>query len=125
MMMKTTERNTLSKNKLPPEVKLSVKAGLDKKGEDIVVINIGEISSFADYFVIMNGQSHRQNKAISENIREQLKKKDIRPLSIEGLDNADWILMDYGNFILHIFSKKTREFYDIEQLWADGPRVIF
>jgi len=107
MMMKTTERNTLSKNKLPPEVKLSVKAGLDKKGEDIVVI------------------SHRQNKAISENIREQLKKKDIRPLSIEGLDNADWILMDYGNFILHIFSKKTREFYDIEQLWADGPRVIF
>lgn len=125
MMMKTTDSNSLSKNNLPPEVKLSVEAGQDKKGEDIVVINIGEISSFADYFVIMHGQSHRQNKAISENIREQLKKKDIRPLSIEGLDRADWILMDYGNFILHIFSKKTREFYNIEQLWADGPRATF
>jgi ribosome-associated protein len=125
MMMKTTESNNLSKNNLPPEVKLSVEAGLDKKGEDIVVINIGDISSFADYFVIMNGHSHRQNKAISENIREKLKKRNIRPLSVEGEENAEWILMDYGSFILHIFSKKTREFYDIEQLWADGPRVTF
>ncbi len=124
-MMKTTESNSLSKKELPAEVKLSVKAGQDKKGEGIVVIDIGELSSFADYFVIMHGQSHRQNKAISDNIREQLKKKNIKPLSIEGLDNADWILMDYGNFILHIFSKRTREFYDIEQLWADGPRMTF
>ncbi len=124
-MMKTTDSRTLSKNSLPHEVKLSVKAGQDKKGEDIVVIDIGEISSFADYFVIMHGHSHRQNKAIFENVREQLKKEQIRPISIEGRDSADWILMDYGNFILHIFSKKTREFYDIEQLWADGPRVTF
>lgn len=123
--MKTTDSHIISEKKLPQEVKISVKAGQEKKGEDITVIDIGEISSFADYFVIMHGNSHRQNKAISENIREQLKKEDITPLSIEGMDNADWILMDYGNFILHIFSRKTREFYDIEQLWADGPRLTY
>jgi len=125
MMKKTKDSHTISEKKIPHEVKVSVKAGQEKKGEDITVIDIGEISSFADYFVIMHGNSHRQNKAISENIREQLKKENITPLSIEGLDNADWILMDYGNFILHIFSRRSREFYDIEQLWADGPRLTF
>ncbi|MBD3413257.1 MAG: ribosome silencing factor [Candidatus Aminicenantes bacterium] len=117
--------NKMSKKTLPREIKLSIKAGKEKKGEDIVVIRLKEISSFTDYFIIMHGNSERQNLAIYENIETQLKEQDVFPLHVEGKDNAKWILMDYGSFILHIFSKKTREYYSLENLWGDGPKLIY
>lgn len=115
----------LTKRTLPREIRLSIKAGKAKKGEHIVVIGLKEISSFTDYFIIISGNSSRQNIAIYENIEKELKKENIYPLHVEGKENAEWILMDYGNFILHVFSKETREYYSLEKLWGDGPKLFY
>jgi ribosome-associated protein len=125
-MRKGKENNSkMTKKSLPKEVQLSIKAGKEKKGEDIVVIRLKEISSFTDYFIIMHGNSNRQNVAIYENIEKQLKREDVFPLHVEGKDSAEWILMDYGSFILHIFSKETRDYYSLENLWGDGPKIFY
>ncbi|MCK4264657.1 MAG: ribosome silencing factor [Candidatus Aminicenantes bacterium] len=115
----------LTKRSLPGGVKISVKASQAKKGEDIIVLFLSEISSFTDFFIIMHGNSSRQNFAIYENIAMELKKKNVMPLSIEGKKNAEWILMDYGSFIIHIFSEKAREYYSLEKLWGDAPKITY
>ena len=112
-----------SKQSLPKGVVISAKASEEKKAEDIVILNLSGISSFTDFFIIVNGNSARQNVAIYEAIEQELKKEKIRPLSIEGRENAEWILMDYGSFIVHIFSEKTREYYALEKLWGDGIKL--
>jgi len=123
--MSNKTSNVLSKQKLPQGVKISVKASQAKKAEDIFVLDLSRISSFTDFFVIMNGNSNRQNIALYENIELELKKKKIRPISIEGKENAEWILMDYGDFIIHIFSEKAREYYSLEKLWGDAPKTSY
>ena len=112
----------LDKRNLSKHVKLSIKASQEKKAEHIVVLDLRNVSSFTDYFVIMQGNSKRQNIAIYESIEQALKKEKIMPLSIEGRKNAEWILMDYGYFIVHVFSKEAREYYYLEKLWGDAPR---
>jgi ribosome-associated protein len=94
-----------------------------KKAEDIVVLDLTGISSFTDFFIIMNGNSSRQNVAISEGIEEELKDLSVRPLSVEGREHAEWILMDYGEFIVHIFSPRAREYYSLDKLWGDGIKL--
>ncbi len=108
------------------ETKLNtiIDAILEKKGFDVVSINIGEISTFADYFVICSGASTVQTKAIYENIYRKLKKQ-YKIIGIEGNNNGYWILMDYGDIIIHIFHKDTREKYSLELLWADGKIVKY
>ena len=125
MTKRKEKEKKLTKRNLPKEIRLSIKAGKEKKGENIVVIGLKEISSFTDYFLLISGNSSRQNLAIYENIEKELKKEDIYPLHVEGKENAEWILMDYGNFILHIFSKETREYYSLEKLWGDGPKLFY
>ncbi|MCD6515844.1 MAG: ribosome silencing factor [Candidatus Aminicenantes bacterium] len=125
MTERKKDEKKITKRSLPKEVKVSVRAGKAKKGERIVVIRLKEISSFTDYFIIMNGNSARQNRAIYENIEKELRKENILPLHVEGKENAEWILMDYGSFILHIFSKETREYYSLEKLWGDGPKLFY
>ena len=125
MTKRKEKEKKLTKRNLPKEIRLSIKAGKEKKGENIVVIGLKEISSFTDYFLLISGNSSRQNLAIYENIEKELKKEDIYPLHVEGKENAEWILMDYGNFILHIFSKETREYYSLEKLWGDGPKIFY
>jgi len=115
----------LTKRGLPPEVRLSVKAGQAKKGEDILVLDLRELTSFTDFFVIVTGNSSRQNAAIVESIEQDLKKKKTRPLGIEGKEVAEWILMDYGDFVVHVLSKRAREYYSLEKLWGDAPRVAY
>lgn len=115
----------MTKQSLPQSVRIAVKSSQAKKGEDIVVLRLSEISSFTDFFIIINGNSGRQNIAIYENIEQELKKLKIKPLSIEGKENAEWILMDYGNFVVHIFSKKAREYYSLEKLWGDAPKISY
>jgi len=115
----------ISKRSLPPYIKLSVKASQAKKGEDILVLDLREISSFTDFFIIMHGNSSRQNVALFESIEQELRKGNIKPLSVEGKSHAEWILMDYGNFIVHVFSKKAREYYSLEKLWADAPKFVY
>ena len=96
-------------------------AALDRKAEDIVIIKVKDVSSFADYFVICSGNSERQIQGLAEHIGQKLKKTGIIPLGIEGEHSGNWILMDYGDVIIHIFYKPVRDFYDIEGLWSDMP----
>lgn len=123
--MNTTTPKKFTKRSLPKGVKIAVQVSLDKKGEDILVLDLSEKSSFTDIFVILHGNSPRQNLAIYENIEMELKKVNILPLSREGLENAGWILMDYGYFIIHIFSEKEREYYSLENLWIDAPKLTY
>ncbi len=114
-----------SKKSLPPEVKLSVKVSQDKKAEDIVVLDLREISTFTDFFVIVTGNSSRQNTAIYESIQQELKKGKLLPIGVEGRESAEWILIDYGSFVVHVFSRQTRGYYSLEKLWGDAPRLSY
>lgn len=122
--MKDGEKKFCKRN-LPKEVKLTIKASQAKKAEGLCVLDLRELTSFTDYFIIMNGNSSRQNIAIYQNIEEQLRKEKINPFGVEGLERAEWILIDYGSLVIHIFSKTTREHYALEKLWADAPRLDY
>lgn len=98
-------------------------AALDKKAKNLTILKVKEQSSFTDYFIICSGTSDRQVKGIAASIEETLKKSGIQPLGIEGENTGNWILMDYGDVIIHIFYEPTREFYDIERLWSDVPSM--
>ena len=100
----------------------AIEAALDKKAQDPVVIELGEICSFTDFFLICTGTSTRHNQTIAEHIEETLKKEGIRPLHVEGQTEGEWILLDYVDFVVHIFSARAREFYDLERLWRAGKR---
>ncbi len=92
----------------------------DKKAEDIQIINIKEISYMADYFVIANGTNVNQVHALCDNVSEELVKCNLHTKQTEGYTAGNWILMDYGDIIVHIFDKESRSFYDLERIWKDG-----
>ncbi len=102
---------------------VAVEAAQAKKAEDISVLDLKEVASFTDTFVICSGLNSRQNQAISDEIEKQLKGEGVRPASIEGYKQAEWVLMDYGDFIVHIFSTRARKYYDLERLWKTARRV--
>jgi ribosome-associated protein len=102
---------------------IAARAASEKKGSDIVLLDLRQLVSFTDYFVICTGVSNRQVQAISDAVEEQLRKEGKRPLHIEGYSNAEWILLDYGDLIVHVFSNTARHFYDLERLWRDAGRV--
>jgi ribosome-associated protein len=104
-------------------LKIAVKAADDKKAHDLVILDISKIASFASYFLICTGDSSRQMQAIADEIEKQLKVADIRPSHVEGYQNSEWILMDYMDLVVHIFSKNARAFYDLERLWRDAKKV--
>jgi ribosome-associated protein len=101
----------------------AVRAAESKKAHDITVLDLREVTSFADSFIICTGNNARQNQAISDEIYLKLKHLGELPISLEGYDNAEWILMDYGDFLIHIFLPATREFYDLERLWRHAKKV--
>jgi ribosome-associated protein len=112
----------------PPEVldeRLigALQAASDRKAVNSVVLDLREVTEFTDFFIITAGTNVRQVQAISDGIEEDLKLIDTRPSRIEGYNTAEWILMDYGDFVVHIFEEKAREFYDLERLWRDAKRV--
>ena len=100
-----------------------VDAALDKKAEDVAVLDLQERGSITDYFVVCHGRSSRQVQAISDRVEERLKEARLRPGHVEGYDAGEWILMDYGDFVVHIFTEEKRDFYDLERLWSDAPRL--
>jgi len=102
---------------------VAAEAALSRKAEDVVVLDIGAISSFTDHFVICNGTNSRQTQAIAGAVEDTLRENGLRPLGIEGMQKGEWILMDYGDFIVHIFSPEKRTFFDLERLWKTAPRV--
>ena len=95
----------------------------DKKAENIQIIDIHEISTVADYFVITSGSNRSQVQALADNVEEKLAANEIRPKNIEGYNTANWILLDYRDILIHIFDKESRGFYDLEHLWRDGKLV--
>ncbi len=109
---------------LDDEVKLAVSCASEKKAFDLIAIDLREIASFTEFFIIASGANVRQVQAISDEITEKLKEQlNSRVIRIEGYQTGEWILLDYGDFIVHIFEQKAREFYDLERLWRDAKRV--
>ncbi len=109
--------------RLNKAIKSALNVALEKKADNIVILDVKKIIDYADYFIILSGNSTRQNQAIYDSIRETLKKLKKRPLHVEGVERGEWILIDYGSFIIHIFSPKVREYYDLESLWVDAKRM--
>ena len=104
-------------------VKVAYDAIDDKLGQDISIINIGQVSSLCDYFIIATASSSRQVKAIADNVEDELTKLGIEARAKEGYDTQTWILLDYGDIIVHVFDEENREFYNLEKLWKDAPYV--
>ncbi len=102
---------------------LCAQTALDHKAIDLAILEVKKLSSFADYFVISSGSSDRQVQAIASHIEEKLGKQGLHPLGIEGKREGRWVLLDYGDVIIHIFYHPIREFYDLERLWSDAPKV--
>jgi ribosome-associated protein len=102
---------------------LSAEAALGRKAVDLVVLDIGEISSVADYFVICSGRSDTQVQAIADAIDEHLRRHGHRPLAVEGRERGQWVLMDYADVVVHVFYAPVRAFYDLERLWSRARRV--
>lgn len=109
---------------LDEEIKLAIQCASEKKAFNLVALDLREIASFTDFFIIASANNQRQVQAISDEIDEQLKKQlKTKAIRIEGYNSAEWVLMDYGDFIVHIFEQKAREFYDLERLWRDARKV--
>ncbi len=110
-------------NKSYEMTKLAIAALEDKKAEDIRVIDISEVSVLADYFIIAGGNSRSQIQALCDNVREKLGRAGYPEKQTEGYDTANWVLIDFGDVIVHIFDKENRLLYDLERLWRDGNQV--
>ena len=108
---------------LDSSLELYVRAALGKKAFDLVILDVRQLTSITDTFIICSGRSNRQVTAIAENIQVSLKKNDIRPLSVEGKREGHWALLDYGHVVIHIFYEPIRDFYDLESLWIDAKKI--
>lgn len=97
-------------------------AGLDKKAEDVLLLDVRGLTSYADYFVLMTADSERQAGAIADAVDERLKQRGATKVGVEGYESGRWILIDYGDVVAHVFNRESRGFYDLEGLWADAPR---
>jgi ribosome-associated protein len=108
---------------LDARIESALRAASDKKALDLVVLDLRPVATFTDYFLIASGTNVRQVQAIADEITERLKREGTRAERIEGYRTAEWVLVDYGDFIIHIFEEKARRFYDLERLWREGVRV--
>ena len=101
----------------------AVRAAESKKATDIKVLDLREVTSFADFFVVCSGANSKQIQAITEEIGTQLEKRGEHPVSVEGFGNAEWVLADYGDYLIHVFSEKARAYYDLDRLWRHAKVV--
>jgi len=108
---------------IPTRVRESVAAALDTKAEDVRVRHLEPVTDFTDYFVFASGASDRQVQAIADAVDERLRARGVRPLHVEGHSRAQWVLLDYGDFIVHVFLDEIRRHYGLERLWRDAPDV--
>lgn len=110
-------------NDLDPELKIFLSAIMERKAYDVMVLDVRKLTSIADMFVFCSGTSNRQVTAIADHIQRHLKKKGIKALSAEGNSEGQWVLLDYGHIIIHIFLEPVRQFYDIESIWSDAKKI--
>jgi ribosome-associated protein len=120
--LKNTDSTVREADTLNREISIAIEAIVDKKGLDLVVLDLKGICTFTDYFVICSGTSVRQVQAISDAVEERLRAEKARG-RIEGYREGEWVLMDYTDFLVHIFTQTKREYFDLERLWGDAPRV--
>jgi ribosome-associated protein len=114
----------MKKNELKKQVSDAIQACLDKKAEELSILEMEKgTGAFTDYFVLCNGTNPRQVQAIADEVELRLKKAGIRPTHIEGYNQAEWVLIDYVDFVVHVFSEKARKFYDLERLWKTARRL--
>ena len=123
VLTKTDLKETPEIQSATPSWLIAVRAAESKKATDIKVLNLTGITSFADYFVIASGANQRQIQAIADEVGLQLKRAGERPISVEGYDQAEWVLMDYADLLVHVFSLKARTYYDLERLWRNARAV--
>jgi len=120
---RSTARTATGRKRLPADVARAVRAVLDKKASQVVVLDLRHTPAFTDFFVLCSGQNSRQVKAIADSVEEALRDTGVRAAHVEGYDRADWILMDFFSFIVHVFAPHTRDFYSLERLWGDAERI--
>ncbi len=114
----------MNDSSIESRVRVAVHAAMDKKAMDLDVLSVAELTSIADYFIICSATSERQAQAIADNILETLREDlSVRPMLVEGTTPGRWILLDFGDFIVHVFTEDTRRFYGLERLWGDAPNV--
>jgi len=122
-----TQPDRRSKNpaspRLPAELKLAVTAALEKKAVDLVVLDLRKASAFTDFFLICTGTNIKQVQAIADAVAGDLRQHGLRPALTEGYERGHWVLIDYFDFIIHIFAPTTRDFYGLERLWGDAKRI--
>lgn len=109
--------------RLPGQVDTAIRAAEDKKADDLAVLDLRKATGFTDFFVICSGTNSRQIRAIADAVMEALAAEGVKPAHIEGYERSEWILVDYFDFIVHIFARETRVFYGLERLWGNAERV--
>jgi len=120
-MAKSEKRRKTAK--LPPQVEAAALAADDKKAEDLVVLDLRKAAGFTDFFVICSGSNARQIRAIADAVMERLAADGVKPAHVEGYDRSEWVLLDYFDFIVHVFAPETRHFYGLERLWGSAERI--
>ena len=108
---------------IPDDVRAAVDAALDRKATRVTLMDLRGVGAFADFFLVCTGTNIRQVQAIADAIEEKLKAQGVRPAHVEGYDRAEWILLDYFDVIVHVFTPDTREFYSLDRLWGTAPRT--
>lgn len=109
---------------LPAEVRRATLLALERKADDVLALDLRGISSATDFFVLATGNSDVQVKAIAEHVLDELRKEDARPDHVEGMEGGRWVLLDYIDFVVHVFHPQARAFYQLENLWGDAPRWV-
>jgi ribosome-associated protein len=123
-MSQMPEQDPLSvSTEIDEEILLAANAASEKKAVDLLVLDLRSVASFTDYFVLCSGSNVRQVQSIADGVEQELRTHGRRPLHTEGYSAAEWILLDYGDFIVHVFGAQARKFYDLERLWRDAGRV--
>jgi ribosome-associated protein len=112
-------------DELPPEILQAAESALERKAEDVVALDLRGVSSATDFFLLATGHSDIQVRAIAEHIMESLAAQGVKPLHVEGLDRARWVLLDFVDCVIHVFHPQAREFYQLERLWGDAPTQVF
>jgi ribosome-associated protein len=114
----------MKKNDSKQQISEAIRACLEKKAEEITILELEKGSGpFTDYFVLCSGANPRQVQAISDEVEERLERTGLRPTHVEGYNQAEWVLLDYVDFVIHVFSEKARKFYDLERLWKSARRL--
>jgi ribosome-associated protein len=123
MTSQNARKQSLSDEDVAERVRLAVEAAHDRQAVDLKVLDLAGVSDFTDYFLICSGNSDRQVQAIADAVDAKLRAGEVRPLHQEGMNGGNWVLLDYGDFIVHVFRDETRRFYALERLWGDAPEV--